>query len=105
MEKEVLLILIGMSLVTFLPRMLPIAILSKVNLPNWFLTWLKYIPVAVLSALLAPTLFMQGNHVALHFSNKALWASIPCFFIAARTKNLFLTVSVGILAMFLLQLI
>jgi len=94
-----------MSLVTYLPRVLPIAILSKVNLPDWFLNWLKYIPVAVLSALLAPALFMQDNHLAFHFSNKALWASLPCFFVAARTKNLFLTVSVGILAMFLLNLL
>ncbi|MGI6705923.1 MAG: AzlD domain-containing protein [Clostridia bacterium] len=105
MEKEILLVIVGMSLVTYLPRVLPIAILSKVNLPDWFLSWLKYIPVAVLAALLAPTLFMQDGHVALSFSNKALWASIPCFFVAARTRNLFLTVSVGIVAMFLLNLI
>lgn len=103
MDQKIILVLIGMSVVTYIPRMLPLVVLSKVKLPPLFLKWLKYIPVAVLSALLAPGILLSHNHIAFNFDNKALLASLPCFIVAAKTKNLFLTVLVGIVSMFLLQ--
>ncbi len=78
-------------------------ILSRMNLPQWFLTWLKYVPVAVLAALLAPLLLIQNDQLAISLSNPSLVAALPCFVIAAKTKNLFLTVTIGILATVLLR--
>lgn len=92
-----------MSLVTYLPRMLPMVLLSKINLPPLFLKWLQFIPAAVLSALLAPAILAPQGKLSINLDNKAFIASIPCFLVAIRTKNLFLTVMVGILVMFLLQ--
>jgi len=92
-----------MSLATYLPRMLPMVLLSKFNLPPLFLKWLKLIPVAVLSALLAPAILAPQGEISIGLDNKAFIASIPCFLVAIKTKNLFLTVLVGILAMLLLQ--
>lgn len=103
MDQKLVLIIIGMSLVTYLPRMLPMVLLSKVNLPPLFLKWLHFIPVAVLSALLAPALLAPQGQLSVGPDNSALIASIPCFLVAIRTKNLFLTIVVGMLAMFLLQ--
>ncbi|MFO7295739.1 MAG: AzlD domain-containing protein [Caldicoprobacter sp.] len=103
MEQKVILIIIGMSVVTYLPRILPMVLLSKVNLPPLFLKWLQFIPVAVLSALLAPAILAPQGELSIGLDNNAFIASIPCFFVAIKTKNLFLTVMVGILAMFLLQ--
>ena len=103
MEQKVILIIIGMSLVTYLPRMLPMVLLSKVNLPPLFLKWLQFIPIAVLSALLAPAILAPQGELSIGLDNKAFIASIPCFFVAIKTKNLFLTVVVGILSMLLLQ--
>lgn len=105
MDSKTILILIGMSLVTYIPRMLPLVVLSKFELPSWFLRWLSYIPVAVLSALLVPGLFLKNNAIHIAFDNKALLAAIPCFLAAIKTKNLFLTVLAGIGTMLLLQLI
>jgi len=96
--------IIGMSIVTYLPRMIPLVILSKFNIPPLWMKWLNYIPVAVLSALLAPILLISDGKLALSSDNKPLLASIPCFLVAAKTKNLFLTVLVGIVSMFLLKL-
>lgn len=92
-----------MSIVTYIPRMVPLVLLSKIQLPPLFLKWLKYIPVAVLSALLFPGIMLPGGSLAFGLDNKSLLASIPCFAVAAKTKNLFLTVLVGIVCMFLLQ--
>lgn len=51
--KELLLIL-GMALVTYLPRVLPALFLDRIQFPDWFNHWLKYIPYAALGALIFP---------------------------------------------------
>jgi len=105
METKILLIIIGMSIVTQLPRIVPLVVLSKLNLPPLLLKWLRYIPAAVLAALLFPALLMPDGVLLLSLENKTLLASIPCIAVAVKTRNLFLTVIVGISAMFLLQLL
>ena len=104
MESEIILIIIGMSLVTMLPRILPLVVLTKVSLPPLVVNWLKHIPVAILSALLLPSLLLSNGTLSLTLDNKYILASIPCMLLAAKTKNLFLTVIVGIGMMALLQL-
>ncbi len=103
MAAEVVVVVLGMSIVTFLPRLLPVIILSRMNLPQWFLTWLKYVPVAVLAALLAPLLLIQNGQLAIGWENLALLASLPCFLVAAKTKSLSLTVTIGIIATVVLR--
>ncbi|HHZ16379.1 MAG TPA: AzlD domain-containing protein [Peptococcaceae bacterium] len=99
MESKVLVLIIGMMLVTYLPRVLPLVVLSQVKIPPLVLSWLGYIPVAVLAALLAPELLLQENKLALSADNPALWAALPALLVAWRTKNLFYTVLVGMVAM------
>ena len=55
--NDYLLLFGGMSLVTYLPRTLPLLYLAHRQIPQWLIDWLSLIPVAILSALLAPTLF------------------------------------------------
>ena len=49
----------GMGLVTYLPRALPLIYLAHKKMPQWLIDWLSLIPVAILSALLAPSLFTE----------------------------------------------
>ena len=103
MRPDIIPIIIGMSIVTQLPRLLPLVVLSKLNLPPLVIRWLKQIPVAVLSALLLPTLLMPNGELYLSPSNTALLAALPCILVAVKTKNLLWTVVTGILASALLQ--
>ncbi|HEW91593.1 MAG TPA: AzlD domain-containing protein [Thermotogaceae bacterium] len=96
-ENYALLILL-MTLVTYVSRFVPIFLLSKSNMPAWLIKWLKYIPVGVLSALLAPSIFMTDTHLNLSVNNPFLLASIPCFIVAIVRKNILLTILVGIVA-------
>lgn len=75
------------------------------NMPEWFLQWLKYIPVAVLSALLVPGILISGDTMNISLHNKNLIAAIPSVFVAYKTKNLFITVLSGIVFMLLLNLL
>lgn len=90
-----------MMLVTYLPRVLPLVVLSKVDIPRPFMRWLKYIPVAVLASLLAPELFLDNGRPDFSFSNLFFLAAIPSFFIAAISKNIFYTVFTGMICIVL----
>ncbi len=105
MEQQTILIILGMSIVTYIPRALPIIVLSKFKLPDWFLRWLKYIPIAILSALLFPQIMIFEDHVNISLDNKNLLAAIPSLLVAYKTKSLFITVLVGIISMLLLNLL
>ncbi|MFD2042804.1 AzlD domain-containing protein [Ornithinibacillus salinisoli] len=50
----ILLIIIGMSLVTMLPRLLPAFIVDKLQFRDWVNRWLNAIPYAALGALIFP---------------------------------------------------
>ena len=50
-----------MALVTYLPRMLPIAIFRKKIKSKFIQSFLKYVPFAVLAALTIPDIFYSTN--------------------------------------------
>ncbi|MBC8062974.1 MAG: AzlD domain-containing protein [Clostridiaceae bacterium] len=104
-RSYILFVILGSALVTFIPRVLPLMFLSKVEIPEWGEKWLNQIPVAVMSALLAQELLIT-NHKVFVFDNVIkLIAALPTFIVAVKTKNLLITVVVGILSMMLLRFI
>ncbi len=58
-------------------------------------SWLRYVPVAVLAAMLLPSLVMPEGWVDVRLENLFLWAAIPVFLVAWKTRNLFAPVIVG----------
>ena len=51
---KTLLLILGMAVVTYLPRLLPAIFMDRFQFPAWFQTWLKSIPYAALGALIFP---------------------------------------------------
>ena len=100
--KEYLAVILGMGLVTFLPRWLPLVYLTKRNLPVWLVEWLDLIPAAILSALLLPELVTSGAPRSLDLLRPELIAAVPTLLFAIFTKSLGGTVIVG---MFLFWLV
>lgn len=98
MDQElILLIIFGMGLVTYLPRLLPLLALTGVKLPKWVISWLGYVPPAVLSALLLPSILLQDDQLSLGLDNLFLWAALPTMGVAVLTKSLFPPVIIGML--------
>jgi branched-subunit amino acid transport protein len=52
------LIIVGMALVTYLPRVLPALVLDRITFPGWFKKWLQSIPYAALGALIFPGILL-----------------------------------------------
>jgi len=100
---EVLLIIVGGAIVTFLPRVFPLVVLSKVNIPDRGKRWLHYIPVAVLAALLAQELLPIGEDT--EWQPMRLVAAVASFAIALLTKSLLFTVAAGVITLLLMNYI
>ena len=96
-ETTILITLVGMAAVTYLPRLIPAWVLRDKQLPPFLVAWLRYVPVAVLAALLLPSLLIEGDQINFSASNLYLWAAIPAGLVAWKKKSLFGTVVVGML--------
>ncbi|GIP32825.1 branched-chain amino acid ABC transporter [Paenibacillus sp. J2TS4] len=93
--------LLGASAVTFLPRVLPLVVLSRIQLPEWGLRWLQHIPIAVMSALLAQELLVSNGSFLPSWLG--LLAALPTLVAAYLTRSLLITVVTGIAAMMLIR--
>ncbi|HDX9590807.1 TPA: AzlD domain-containing protein [Bacillus pseudomycoides] len=96
---DLLLVVLGCAIVTLLPRVIPLLVLSKIEIPEWGLRWLGHIPIAILAALLAQTLFMHET-VKVDY----IVAAIPTFLVAIFTRSLLGAVLTGVIVVFLLRL-
>ena len=100
MSSSEVLMVAGMFLVTFGVRYPVLALVSKVKLPPAVLEALKFIPPAVLSAIIFPAVLLPQGELDLGIGNASLIAAVAAALIAWRTKNLLLTIVLG-MAIFL----
>jgi branched-subunit amino acid transport protein len=94
-QKMILLTILGMALVTYVPRLLPVSLLSSRSLPPLAIAWLRYVPVAVLAAMLFPSILIWEACLDLSPNNLFFWAALPTFLVAWKTRSLFGSVVVG----------
>ncbi|MGB3211903.1 MAG: AzlD domain-containing protein [Desulforhopalus sp.] len=87
--------IVGMAVVTYLPRLLPTLFLSGRTLRPVITSWLRLVPPAVLAAMLVPSLLIREDSVELGFSNLFFWAALVAFPVAWKWNSLFATVLVG----------
>jgi branched-subunit amino acid transport protein len=86
--EHYLLLLAGMGLVTYLPRLLPLLLLAHRQLPGWLQEWLDLIPAAILGALVAPDLLTAGVPRHLDLLNLKSVVALPTFLFALYTRSL-----------------
>jgi branched-subunit amino acid transport protein len=94
-QTTITLTIVGMALVTYLPRLLPVWFLSSRSLPPLVIAWLRHIPIAVLSAMLLPSLIVRDARIDLGLDNLFFWVALPTLLVAWKTRSFFGTVIVG----------
>jgi branched-subunit amino acid transport protein len=87
--------IVGMAIVTYLPRLLPTLFLSGRTLRPIITSWLRLVPPAVLAAMLVPSLLVREDSIDLDFKNLFFWAALIAFPVAWKWNSLFATVIVG----------
>jgi branched-subunit amino acid transport protein len=93
-----------MGLITFLLRLSFITLLSRIHLSALVKRSLDFVPPAVLSALIFSDLFRSGlvQPISMQLYSRLI-AGIIAVLVAWRTRNVVLTIGVGLLALLILQ--
>jgi len=97
-DVTVLLIIIGCAIVTIIPRIIPFVVVRKMKLPEKVTKWLSFIPVCIFTALIIDS-FILETETFVTIDWRVLLAIVPTLLIAIWTKNLSVTVLVGIVCM------
>ena len=100
---SLLLIFILGGLLTFAMRFSFIYLLGRAVLPETLRRMLRFVPAAVLSALIAPELLLHAGSVDLSLSNTRLIAGLLAVLVAWWTKNTLITILVGMALLVALQ--
>ncbi|HHY74476.1 MAG TPA: AzlD domain-containing protein [Bacillus bacterium] len=101
MDKSVVLMIIGMAIVTYFPRMLPLVALNGKKMPPFLQAVLSNVPFAALGALIVPGIFLI---------NENIWYGVigatVAFLVAFLGANVIIVVmsSIAVLTMFSLFL-
>jgi branched-subunit amino acid transport protein len=66
---------------------------------------LRYVPPAILGALIAPEIFAVGGAADFSPGNPRLWAALIALLTAWQTRNVLATIAIGMLALWALQAI
>ena len=93
------------GLVTFATRLSFILLLDRIKVPDWFRRGLRFVPVAVLSAIILPELTSPNGSLFLSWRNPQLLAGIVAVLVAWKTKNVLLTIIAGMAALLIFQAI
>ena len=101
MNSNVLMVIAGMALVTYLPRILPFYLFSKMNLSKRMMLFLKCIPYTALGALLLPDVFsaVEGNNAA------SLIGAVTAVVLTYLFKNMIVTVIGAIAAVYVVLIL
>lgn len=96
-SSEVTLV-IGMALVTFGVRYPILALVSRFTLAPSILAALKYIPPAILAAIIVPAILApKGGGLDISLTNAYLVGGVIAALLAWRTRNLLTTIVLGMI--------
>ncbi|MEM6255381.1 MAG: AzlD domain-containing protein [Cyanobacteria bacterium P01_D01_bin.156] len=95
LNNSEIMLLGGMTLVTFLIRYPLLAISDRIILPPRLLQALNYVPPAVLTAIVLPSILVQDNELWIHPTNPRLIGALAALSIGLWKKNLLFTILVG----------
>jgi len=102
--REALLIA-GMVAVTFAIRLVPLALAGRLRLPKAVEGALRFVPVAVLTAITVPAVLMPKGTLSLELGNPYLFGSLAAVLVAWLTKRLLPTLGAGMVVFVLWKLV
>lgn len=98
-------LVIGMALTNIIIRGVPIALLSRLELPEQAQRWLGYVPVSVMSAIVATQLLRPAGQWMLAPDNPYLLAAVPTAVVYRFTRSFLGATATGMLSFLALRLL
>jgi branched-subunit amino acid transport protein len=97
--------IVGAGAVTFALRLSFIAMLERMEMPLLLRRALRFVPAAVMTAVVIPLLFYSNGALEVSLGNERLLAGLVAALIAWRTRSVLFTLSGGMVALWTLQFI
>jgi branched-subunit amino acid transport protein len=104
LQAEIVAIILSMACATFLTRFLLMALLGNARISKGMADVMRFVPIAVLTSLIVPSLLAPKGYVDFSFTNEYLVAGIVATIVTHRTKVLILTIVVGIATILAMRL-
>ena len=98
-------ILLAAGLLTYLTRLSFIWLFERWSVPPLLQRALRFVPPSVLSVIVFQELLMRDGRLALGLQNTRLLAGLLAVLVAWRTRNVLLTIGVGMAALLALNAI
>ena len=97
------LIIIIIGVLTFTTRLSYISIFGNRDMPAPLQRALRFVPAAVLSAIILPAIFLTDGHINVALTNFRMFAGILAAVTIWRTHNIVLTLIIGMGSLWLLN--
>jgi branched-subunit amino acid transport protein len=94
---------VGAGAITFALRLSFIALLGRIEIPLALGRALRFVPGAVLTAVVIPLLFYENGALEVSLGNERLLAGLVAALIAWRTRNVLFTLGGGMVTLWTLQ--
>lgn len=95
--------ILGMGAVTYALRLSMIVLFTRVEVPALLQRALRYVPPAVLSAIIFPELLARPGELNLSLWNVRLLAGVVAGAIAWKTRSILLTIAIGMSLLWAVQ--
>ncbi|WP_312096010.1 AzlD domain-containing protein [Niallia sp.] len=99
------LLLIGCTLVTFIPRIIPFLVVRNFTISKPVEKWLSFLPVCIFTGLIVESLLKTDGGSSIGINWEALLATIPTILVAFLSKSLLTTVLFGVVCMAVVRLL
>jgi len=93
--------ILGMSIVTYIPRLLPVFVMDRFKFPSWAKRWLNGIPYAALGALIFPGILSVEQDMPIVGLVGGLVAAVMGWF----KVNVMAVIAVSILCVMLMKML
>ena len=100
---NVWLIIIITGVITYAIRLSFIVLFEHREVPPSLRRWLKYVPPAVFAAIIFPEIFVQNGSLEISPYNPRLIAGLIAIIVAWRTRNVLLTILIGMTVLLIIQ--
>ncbi len=105
-EAGLFLVVIGMGAITYGLRAGSLLLAERLPRSAWLGSFLRFVPVAVLSAIIALEMFIPANQLDLSpLNNPRLAAGAVAILVAWRTRSMLATFAAGMVVLWILQAI
>ena len=105
-ETGLFVVVLGMGAITYGLRAGSLLLAERLPRSAWLASFLRFVPVAVLSAIVALEVFIPSGQLDLSLlENHRLQASVLAILVAWHTRSMLPTIAVGMAALWILQAI